>query len=184
MTTFGRQAIYVDNPGAPQPPTASDDINAGYGPGSRWYDTRYNAYWSCVDATAGAAKWVPIMAGQYLAKALGVNANVVGDTTMVPYFDVTQLNFGIAKIVLTNASESMTTAKAGVFTGAGATGTTIVANQTISPLTTVTSLMTLTLGAGGTGSVFSVAPIINVSTAQGTAGTFDAYLIGDIIPKG
>lgn len=40
-------------------PDVTDDSASGYGPGSHWISTD-DAAWICVDASPGAAKWIPI----------------------------------------------------------------------------------------------------------------------------
>lgn len=38
-------------------PDATDDANAGYYPGSLWFDVLTETMWICVDATVGSAIW-------------------------------------------------------------------------------------------------------------------------------
>jgi len=44
-------------------PTVSDDVDAGYGVGSRWVDVTDGSEYLCVDATKGAADWRRMIGG-------------------------------------------------------------------------------------------------------------------------
>ncbi len=109
-----------------------------------------------------------------LASFQGVNANATGDTVL-PLLDSS--SYSVKFVVFTNASQSLTTAAAGVFTAPSASGA-IVANATLSALTgsTVVSERTVASTAVQTGQNLYV----NVGTAQGsaTAATFDVYIYG------
>lgn len=108
-----------------------------------------------------------------LAVYQGVNANVTGDTVL-PIINST--TYSVKNVVFTNASISLTTAAAGVFTAPAAGGTAIVANAALSALTgpTVVSERTVATTAAQTGQNLYV----NVGTAQGAAATFDVYVYG------
>jgi hypothetical protein len=108
-----------------------------------------------------------------LAVYQGVNANVTGDTVL-PIINST--TYSVKNVVFTNASISLTTALAGVFTAPAAGGTAIVANAALSALTgpTVVSERTVASTAAQTGQNLYV----NVGTAQGAAATFDVYVYG------
>ena len=108
-----------------------------------------------------------------LAVYQGVNANVTGDTVL-PIINST--TYSVKNVVFTNASISLTTAAAGVFTAPAAGGTGIVANAALSALTgpTVVSERTVASTAAQTGQNLYV----NVGTAQGAAATFDIYVFG------
>jgi len=45
-----------------EPPTPTDDVNKGYGVGSRWTDKIHNRKYTCTDATNQAAVWIEDMA--------------------------------------------------------------------------------------------------------------------------
>ena len=51
-------AIVQDNTTATADPTVDDDSGAGYGIGSRWYNTSTSEVFLCLDPAAGAAIWV------------------------------------------------------------------------------------------------------------------------------
>jgi hypothetical protein len=46
-----------NNNSATVAPTVTDDVNSGYGVGSRWNDVTADALYFCLDASAGAAVW-------------------------------------------------------------------------------------------------------------------------------
>ena len=108
-----------------------------------------------------------------LAVYQGVNANATGDTVL-PIINST--SYSVKNVVFTNASISLTTAAAGLFTAPAAGGTGIVANAALSGLSasTVVSERTVASTAAQTGQNLYV----NVATAQGAAATFDVYVYG------
>lgn len=107
-----------------------------------------------------------------LAVFQGVNANATGDTVL-PIIDAT--TYSVKNVVFTNASVSLSSAAAGLFTAPGASGA-IVSNAALSGLTgpTVVSERTVASTAAQTGQNLYV----NVGTAQGAAATFDVYVYG------
>jgi hypothetical protein len=107
-----------------------------------------------------------------LASYQGVNANYAGDTVL-PLLDSS--SYSVKFVVFTNASISLTTATAGVFTAPAASGA-IVADAALSGLTssTVVSERTVASTAVKTGQNLYV----NVGTPQGAAATFDVYIYG------
>ncbi len=108
-----------------------------------------------------------------LASYQGVNVNQTGDTVL-PISNTT--NYSVSNVIFTNASTSLTTALAGVFTAPGAGGTGIVANAALSALTgsTVVSQRTVAATAAQAGQNLYV----NVGTAQGAAATMDVFVYG------
>jgi hypothetical protein len=109
-----------------------------------------------------------------LAVFTGVNVNATGDTAKLTVANAT--NWSVSNVVFTNASISLTTAAAGLFTAPSAGGTAIVANAALSALTasTVVSQRTVASTAIFTGDNLYV----NVGTAQGAAATMDVYVYG------
>jgi hypothetical protein len=108
-----------------------------------------------------------------LASYQGVNVNATGDTVL----PINNTNsYSVSNVIFTNASTSLTTALAGVFTAPSAGGTGIVANAALSALTgsTVVSQRTVASTALQTGANLYV----NVGTAQGAAATMDVYVYG------
>jgi hypothetical protein len=108
-----------------------------------------------------------------LASFQGVNVNATGDTVL-PIVNTN--SYSVSNVIFTNASTSLTTAAAGVFTAPSAGGTAIVANAALSALTgsTVVSQRTVASTALQTGGNLYV----NVGTAQGAAATMDVYVYG------
>jgi hypothetical protein len=109
-----------------------------------------------------------------LAVATGVNLNATGDT-IVPI--INSSNWSVYQIIVTNASTSLTTAKAGVYPAASAGGTAFVANTTAltgNTGSTVVNPLTVANTTVQTGANI----YINVGTAQGAAATADIYIYG------
>ena len=108
-----------------------------------------------------------------LASFQGVNVNATGDTVL-PVINTDR--YSVSNVVFTNASTSLTTALAGVFTAPSAGGTAIVANAALSAMTasTVVSQRTVASTAAQTGQNLYV----NVGTAQGAAATMDVFVYG------
>lgn len=109
-----------------------------------------------------------------LGVARGVNVNATGDQAVMLVINAT--TYSVSNVIFTNASISLTTALAGVFTAPGAGGTAIVANAALSGLTgsTVVSQRTVASTAAQTGDYL----YLNVGTAQGAAATMDVYVYG------
>jgi hypothetical protein len=107
-----------------------------------------------------------------LAYYQGVNVNATGDTVL-PIINST--SYSVSNVIFTNASVSLTTALAGLFTAPSASGA-IVSNAALSGLTgsTVVSQRTVASTAAQTGQNLYV----NVGTAQGAAATIDVYVYG------
>jgi hypothetical protein len=108
-----------------------------------------------------------------LASYQGVNVNATGDTVL-PILNTG--SYSVSNVIFTNASTSLTTALAGLFTAPSAGGTGIVANAALSALSasTVVSQRTVASTAAQTGQNLYV----NVGTAQGAAATMDVYVYG------
>ena len=108
-----------------------------------------------------------------LAVYQGVNANTTTDAVL-PIINSTA--YSVKFVIFTNASISLTTAAAGVFTAPAAGGTAIVANAALSALTgpTVVSERTVATTAVQTAQNLYV----DLGTVQGAAATFDVYVYG------
>jgi len=109
-----------------------------------------------------------------LGVATGVNVNSTGDQAVIAIQNST--NYSVSNVVFTNASISLTTAAAGLFTQPAAAGTGVVANAALSALTgpTVVSQRTVASTAIQAGQNL----YLNVGTAQGAAATMDVYVYG------
>lgn len=109
-----------------------------------------------------------------LGVATGVNVNATGDQAVIAIANST--NYSVSNVVLTNASTSLTTAAAGLFTQPSAAGTAIVANAALSALTGSTVVSQRTVASTATQSAQNL--YLNVGTAQGAAATVDVYVYG------
>lgn len=108
-----------------------------------------------------------------LAVARAVNVNAVGDTPM-PVLNAS--SYSVFQIVLTNASISLTTAAAGVFTAVSAGGTAIKANAALSGNTGPTVVTQATVASTAVATAQTL--YFNVATAQGAAATLDVFVYG------
>jgi hypothetical protein len=111
-----------------------------------------------------------------LGQALAVDVNNAGTDTPIT---IEATRYRIDKIVVENASISLTTATAGVFTLGGGGGTTIAAAQALSALTASSKYDDLTLEAIVGTDVFTdaVLQFRNVA-AQGAAATVNVHIFG------
>lgn len=108
-----------------------------------------------------------------LGYAQGVNVNAVGDTVL-PI--INSSTYSVKFVVVTNASISLTTAAAGLFTAPSAGGTGIVANAALSACTGPTVVSERTVASTATQQGQNL--YFNVATAQGAAATADVYVYG------
>jgi hypothetical protein len=108
-----------------------------------------------------------------LASYQSVNVNQTGDTVL-PIQNSGR--WSVTNVLCTNASISLTTAEAGVFTAPAAGGTAIVANAALSALSSaaVVSERTVASTAAQTGGNL----YFNVAVAQGAAATCDVFVYG------
>lgn len=115
-----------------------------------------------------------------LAVAKGINANATGDQAVMQIIAANP--FSVFQVVMTNASISLTTALAGVFTAPSAGGTAIVANAALATMTGPTIVFQRTVAS--TAAQSNVLNLyVNVGTAQGAAATFDCLVYGfDLSP--
>jgi hypothetical protein len=108
-----------------------------------------------------------------LAVATGVNVNATGDQAVLPI--INSSNYSVSNVVFTNASTSLTTAAAGLFTAPSASGG-IVSNAALSALTGSTVVSQRTVASTATQTSQNL--YLNVGTAQGAAATMDVYVYG------
>lgn len=116
-----------------------------------------------------------------IAVAKGVNANALGDTAMQV---INATNWTATTVVLSNASISLTTAAAGIFTAVAAGGTAVRTNAALNALTasTVTNAAAATAAAIALNTTAQTI-YFNVATAQGATATLDVYVYGyDLSP--
>jgi hypothetical protein len=108
-----------------------------------------------------------------LASYQGVNVNAAGDTVL-PINNTS--SYSVSNVVFTNASVSLTTALAGVFTAPSASGTAIVANAALSAMTSASVVSQRTVAT--TAAQTSQNLYVNVGTVQGAAATMDVFVYG------
>ena len=108
-----------------------------------------------------------------LASYQSVNVNATGDTVL-PILDTG--SYSVSNVIFTNASTSLTTALAGVFTAPSAGGTGIVANAALSALTSASVVSQRTVAS--TAALSGPNLYLNVGTAQGAAATMDVFVYG------
>jgi hypothetical protein len=109
-----------------------------------------------------------------LAVATGVNVNATGDQAVLAVQNSS--NYSVSNVVFTNASVSLSSAAAGLFTAPTAGGTGIVANAALSALTASTVVSQRTVASTATQSAQNL--YLNVGTAQGATATMDVYVYG------
>ena len=109
-----------------------------------------------------------------LAVAIGVNVNSTGDQATLAINNTT--SYSVSNVVFTNASISLSTAAAGLFTAPSAGGTGIVANAALSGLSASTVVSQRTVASTAAQTAQNL--YLNVGTAQGAAATMDVYVYG------
>lgn len=122
--------------------------------------------------------------GILLGKLIGANMNSTADQQITMLDNPSK--FILRRIVVTNASISLSTAAGGVYTAASKGGTAVVAAaQAYSSLTTSSLFLDLTLSTTSSASTTVKSSIPNLylslTTAQGAAATADVYVYGDIL---
>lgn len=127
-----------------------------------------------------------------VAKLIGANMNSTSDQALAlqisDSLDPVVAGAGkfiLDKIIVTNASISLTTAVGGVYTTTSKGGTALVANtQVYSALTASTKWVALTLANSALTDVFNQADIyLSLTTAQGAAATADVYVYGRLFQR-
>lgn len=108
-----------------------------------------------------------------LAVVTGVNVNATGDQAVLPILNST--NYSVSNVVFTNASISLSSAAAGLFTAPSASGG-VVSNAALSALTGPTVVSQRTVASTAIQSAQNL--YLNVGTAQGAAATMDVYVYG------
>jgi hypothetical protein len=137
-------------------------------------------------------------ASALIASAIGVDLNATGDTAMTLSAFATGKFFAVDYVLVTNPSVSLSTAVAGVWSGAAGTGNqyggaagnaniplaALVNPRDYMMLAGASSLVELVfaiLTSSDVGStMLDTAPIVNVSTAQGAPATADFYVYGRV----
>ncbi len=112
---------------------------------------------------------------QLLFSLIGANMNVTTDQAMAKAFSFG--NFIIDRIIVTNASTSLTLAIGGIYTAATKGGTAVVANTQIYSALTAAGL-TLDLTLADTSVRTGASLILSLTTQQGGAATADFRVFG------
>lgn len=116
----------------------------------------------------------PLRGTQVLFRLIGANMNVTTDQALVKQFAFN--NYVIDRILVTNASTSLTTAAGGIYSAAAKGGTAIVAaGQAHSGANNAAAANALTLASTARR---NETPILSLTTGQGSAATADIYVIG------
>lgn len=97
--------------------------------------------------------------------------------------NISAKKYVIRRVVVTNASTSLTLSVGGLYDAASKGGTTLVANtQVYSALTASTKVLDLTLNA--LTDVSTVATLyLSLTVAQGGAGTADVFIFADVLQQ-
>lgn len=116
----------------------------------------------------------PLNTNKVLFSLVGANMNVVTDQALTAAF--TFASYVIDRIIVSNASTSLTLAAGGIYTAASKGGTAIVAAaQLYSGLTTSAKTLPLTIANTD---LQTAALIFSLTVAQGGAATADIRVMG------
>ena len=121
-----------------------------------------------------------------IARLLSANFNTINDQAIPLPSNIVKINF--TRIIVTNASLSLTTAQGGFYPQPSKAGTALVASgQAYSALTGASVLMNPTLTSGANTTLYTSSNLTNfsvyfsLSIAQGVAAVADIYLCGIIL---
>ena len=116
-----------------------------------------------------------------LASLISANFNSTADQAITLHTGISK--YIIRRIVVTNASLSLTTAAGGVYGAAAKSAPIIVAAaQTYATLTAAAKFKDLTLEAVvGTDILTATTLYLSLTTAQGAAATADVFIFGDVV---
>lgn len=113
--------------------------------------------------------------------AFTVKTSINLNSTADQLITITHAKYVVRRIIVTNASTSISLAAGGVYTAASKGGTAVVAaGQLYSSLTTATKFVDLTIAS--LTDVQSSSLYLSLTVAQGGAATADVYVIGDVLP--
>lgn len=108
----------------------------------------------------------------------GANFNTTADQLLTPTFNG---KFRIKRIVITNASVSLTTAAGGFYPAASKGGTAVVASgQAYSALTAAAIALEATLNAATAVLAAGTSIYLSLTTGQGAPAMADIYVYGDV----
>jgi hypothetical protein len=109
-----------------------------------------------------------------LGVATGVSVSALGDEAVIQINNST--NYSVSNVIFTNASASLTSAEAGLFTLPSAGGTAIVADAALSAMTSAAVVSQRTVATTNTQSAQNL--YVNVSAVQAGTVTMDVYVYG------
>ena len=109
-----------------------------------------------------------------LGVATGVSVSALGDEAVIQINNST--NYSVSNVIFTNASASLSTAEAGLFTAPSAGGTAIVADAALSAMTSAAVVSQRTVATTNTQSAQNL--YVNVSAVQAGTVTMDVYVYG------
>lgn len=136
---------------------------------------------SIISNNIDAENGTPTNASKYvlLGSLIGADMNSTSDQAI--YLNASK--YVIRKIVVTNASTSLTTAVGGIYTAASKGGTDIVAaSQVYTALTSSSKFLDLTLEAEAGTDIFTQMPLyLSLTTPQGAAATADIHIYGELL---
>lgn len=117
-----------------------------------------------------------------LGKKIGANMNSTADQ-LINITGPTTKKFIVRKIIVNNASTSLTTAAGGVYDAASKGGNAIVAaTQVYTALTAAAKFLDLTLQAPATTDALAVNILyFALTTAQGAVATADIFIYGEFL---
>jgi hypothetical protein len=134
-------------------------------------------------STAGG--WPAIAPGRVALIARGVNLDLVADTPIAVALPYGFSRYYLVAVRVLNASVSLTSAAAALYTGAGAGGIALASPQALSAITataanTAANMTPLTLAISDTSEFVSSATLyIRCTTAQGAPATADVAIYLD-----
>jgi hypothetical protein len=131
-------------------------------------------------ATPAISRYQALEGHEVLLGRITANMNITTDQAITINRENTTRKFIITRIVVTNASTSLTTAAGGVYPAVSKGGTAIVAAaQAYSSLTGPTIVLNTTLAVNRNYDINTI--YFSLTTAQGAAATADVLVYGFII---
>lgn len=116
-----------------------------------------------------------------IASLVSANMNTTADQTITITYPNGAAHFYIDKVLVTNASASLTLAAGGIYTAASKGGTAVVAAaQVFSGLTGSGKSLLPTIAVTDARAETSL--FLSLTTAQGAAATADLYILGYWLP--
>ena len=139
----------LSNNVATSAPTVNDDSGDGYSVGSRWIWAAEGALWICLDATVGAAVWMPIdaqtkppyVAGNYYAPGTvtRANSNALNDNVVAIPLEIRERVTIDQLVIRVNAGVGGSTALLGIYSDSSGVPGALIAQGTGSTSTATSS---------------------------------------------